>query len=135
VIVVSVAITRYVPKSGSVPPVFIGARFENGVGSPGRSLKFSAREVPHVAPEEPLMKSVASTQLSVRAFAIGIDARLIVSVRGAVPVPPLLLALSETVEVPMPVGVPEIKPLVVFTVRPEGNPVALKLVGEFEAVI
>ena len=49
--------------------------------------------------------------------------------------PPLLVALSVTLEVPAPVGVPEIKPEVVFTVRPAGNPVAPKLVGEFVAVI
>ena len=62
-------------------------------------------------------------------------ALLIVSVRVAVPVPPALVALSEIVEVPAAVGVPEIRPLVVFTDRPDGNPVALKPVGEFEAVI
>ena len=49
---------------------------------------------------------------------------VIVSVRLAVPVPPLLVALNVTVEVPAAVGVPEINPDVVFTVRPAGNPVA-----------
>ena len=62
-------------------------------------------------------------------------AGLIVRVSVAVPVPPALVALSEMVEVPVAVGVPEIKPLVVLTDSPEGNPVALKLVGELEAVI
>ena len=51
-------------------------------------------------------------------------AGFMVSVRVAVPVPPALVALSEIVEVPAAVGVPEIRPLVVFTVRPEGSPVA-----------
>ena len=51
------------------------------------------------------------------------------------PVPVLLVALSVAVEVPDAVGVPEIAPLLVFTDRPEGSPVALKLVGELEAVI
>jgi hypothetical protein len=46
-----------------------------------------------------------------------------------------LVALSVTVEVPALVGVPEIKPESVFTVRPVGNPVAPKLVGELVAVI
>jgi hypothetical protein len=46
-----------------------------------------------------------------------------------------LVALSITLEVPPPVGVPEIKPEVVFTVRPAGNPDAPKLVGELVAVI
>jgi hypothetical protein len=58
-----------------------------------------------------------------------------VKVRGALPVPPLLLALSVTPEFPAPVGVPEIKPEAVLTVRPAGNPDAPKLVGELVAVI
>ena len=58
-----------------------------------------------------------------------------VSVRVAVPVPPLLVALSVTVEVPEDVGVPEISPLEALTDRPEGSPVAPKLVGEFDAAI
>ena len=59
----------------------------------------------------------------------------IVSVRVAVPVPVALVALSVTVDVPAAVGVPEIIPVDVFTDSPAGNPVALKLVGEFVAVI
>ena len=47
-----------------------------------------------------------------------------VSVRVALPVPPLLVALSVTVEVPAAVGVPEISPVPVLTARPAGNPVA-----------
>jgi hypothetical protein len=58
-----------------------------------------------------------------------------VSVRVAFPVPALLVALSVTVDVPGAVGVPEIKPVPVFTVKPAGNPVAPKLVGVFVAVI
>ena len=49
---------------------------------------------------------------------------LIVSVRVALPVPPLLVALSVTVEVPAAVGVPEINPVPLFTDSPAGNPVA-----------
>ena len=60
---------------------------------------------------------------------------LTVNVRGAPPVPPLLVALTVTLEVPGPVGAPEIKPEPVFTVKPAGNPVAPKLVGESVAVI
>ena len=60
---------------------------------------------------------------------------LIVKVRVAVPVPPLLVALSVTVDVPAVVGVPEIKPVPVLTRRLAGNPVALKLVGLLLAVI
>ena len=58
-----------------------------------------------------------------------------VRVRGPLPVPALLVALTVTWEIPGPVGVPEIKPEPVFTVRPAGNPVAPKLVGELVAVI
>jgi hypothetical protein len=58
-----------------------------------------------------------------------------VRVRGALPVPALLVALRVTLEIPAPVGVPEIKPETGFTVRPAGNPNAPKLVGELLAVI
>ena len=60
---------------------------------------------------------------------------LIVKVRVAVPVPPLLVARSVTLDVPSTMGVPEIKPVVVLTERPAGNPVAPKLVGLFVAAI
>ena len=65
----------------------------------------------------------------------GGGAALTVRVRVALPVPPLLVALSVTLEVPAPVGVPEINPETVFTVRPPGSPDAPKLVGELVAVI
>jgi hypothetical protein len=52
-------------------------------------------------------------------------AGLIVKVNVALPVPPALVALIVTVYVPAVVGVPEIKPVVVFTVKPAGNPVSL----------
>jgi hypothetical protein len=60
---------------------------------------------------------------------------VIVNVRVAVPVPPVFVALSVTVDVPVDVGVPEISPVDVFTEAHPGKPVALKLVGEFVAVI
>ena len=47
-----------------------------------------------------------------------------VSVRVALPVPPLLIALSVTVDVPAIVGVPEINPVPLFTDKPAGNPAA-----------
>jgi len=58
-----------------------------------------------------------------------------VSVRVALPVPPLFAALTVTVEVAAAVGVPEITPDPVFTVSPAGNPVAPKPVGELLPVI
>ena len=62
-------------------------------------------------------------------------ATVTVSVSVALPVPVLFVALTVTLDVPPAVGVPEIKPVVVFTVRPAGKPEALKPVGEFVAVI
>ena len=58
-----------------------------------------------------------------------------VRVSVAMPVPVELVALSVMVEVPAAVGVPEISPLEVLTDRPEGSPVAPKLVGELVAMI
>jgi len=58
-----------------------------------------------------------------------------VKVNVALPVPPALVALMVTVYVPAVVGVPEIDPVLVFTDRPAGSPVALKLVGLLVAVI
>ena len=60
---------------------------------------------------------------------------LMVRVKVLVPVPPALVALKLTLEVAAVVGVPEISPVAVLIDRPAGSPVALKLVGEFEAVI
>ena len=60
---------------------------------------------------------------------------MIVKVNPALPVPPALVALMLTVKIPTPVDVPEINPVAVFTVKPAGNPVALKLVGLLLAVI
>jgi hypothetical protein len=62
-------------------------------------------------------------------------AGLMVNARVALPVPPALVALRVTVDVPEALGVPEIKPEVALTVKPAGKPVAPKLVGEFDAVI
>jgi len=58
-----------------------------------------------------------------------------VKVKVALPVPPALVALMVTVYVPAVVGVPEINPVLVFTVNPAGSPVALKLVGLLVAVM
>jgi hypothetical protein len=53
----------------------------------------------------------------------------------AEPVPAELVALSVTLKLPAAVGVPEMRPVAVFTESPEGKPVALKLVGLLVAVI
>ena len=60
---------------------------------------------------------------------------LIVKVKVALPVPVLLVALIVTLKVPAVVGVPEINPVIVLTLKPAGNGVALKLVGLLVAVI
>ena len=50
---------------------------------------------------------------------------LMVMTRVAVPVPPRLVALIVTLYVPAVVGVPEIRPVLVFTLRPGGSGLAL----------
>jgi hypothetical protein len=47
----------------------------------------------------------------------------------AVPVPPELVALMVAVEFPAVVGVPEIRPVVAFTLKPAGKPDAPNEVG------
>jgi len=73
--------------------------------------------------------------VAVRELVITGGAGLMVKVKVALPVPPALVALMVTVYVPAVVGVPEINPVLVFTVNPAGSPVALKLVGLLVAVI
>ena len=45
-----------------------------------------------------------------------------VNVNVALPEPVLLVAVTVTVDVPAAVGVPEIRPVPLFTDRPAGNP-------------
>ena len=74
--------------------------------------------------------------LAVVALVMTGGAGLIVKVKVAgFEVPVLLVALMGTLYVPAVVGVPEIKPVLVFTANPPGSPVALKLVGLLVAVI
>ena len=58
-----------------------------------------------------------------------------VKVRVAVPVPPAFVALRLMFEFPVAVGVPEMTPVTVLMLRPAGNPMALKVVGLFVAVM
>ena len=62
-------------------------------------------------------------------------AAVMVMVRPWLPVPPALLAVTVALEVPATVGVPDITPVVLLMVSPDGNPVAPKLVGELVAVM
>ena len=62
-------------------------------------------------------------------------AAVMVMVSACVSVPPALVAVMLAVKVPVTNGVPEITPVPVLTVSPDGKPVALKLVGVLVAVI
>jgi hypothetical protein len=73
--------------------------------------------------------------VAVRELVMTGGAKPMVILSVALPVPVILVALIVTLYVPGVVGVPEIKPVLVFTVRPGGSGVALKLVGLLVAVI
>jgi len=81
------------------------------------------------------VKTVPTVPLAVPLLVMAGEGVFTVNVNGALPVPPLLVALRFTLNVPAVAGVPEIKPEVAFTARPVGNPVAAKLLGELAAVI
>jgi hypothetical protein len=53
----------------------------------------------------------------------------------AFPVPPELVALTVAVEFPAVVGIPEIRPVVAFTLKPAGKPDAPNEVGLLLAAI
>jgi hypothetical protein len=67
--------------------------------------------------------AVAALEITGAVTTTGAAATVIVSVLVADP--PALVALRVTAEVAAAVGIPEITPLVAFTVSPAGNPVAL----------
>ena len=78
----------------------------------------------------------AAVQLGLIELIVG--AALIVITRVAVAAlqePAPLLAVIVTLVVPVVVGVPEISPVIVLTLRPAGSGLALKLVGLLVAVI
>jgi hypothetical protein len=115
--------------------------------APSVAVKFpEAVGVPEISPVEELTERPAGSPLAVKlvgllvaviwyenavprvplALVVLVITGTAVSVRVsvAVPVPALFVALSVIVETPPTVGVPEIRPVVVFTVRPAGRPVA-----------
>jgi hypothetical protein len=67
--------------------------------------------------------AVAALEITGAVTTTGAAAMVIVS--AFAPEPPAFAAFMVTVEVAALVGVPEISPLVVFTVSPAGSPVAL----------
>lgn len=79
-----------------------------------------------------MLGELLASQFSVTLW---VTTALIVRLRVAVPVPVLFLADRPTEDVPDAVGVPEITPVDVLIDKPEGRPVAPKLVGELVAVI
>ena len=66
---------------------------------------------------------------------VGVAAATIVMVNPCIPVPPALVAVTVAPKVPVTVGVPEINPVAVLTVRLAGSPLVPKLVGALVAVI
>ena len=81
------------------------------------------------------MKDCPTVAVAVAALVITGILGLTVKVSDWFPVPPRLLAEIVMVMALAVVGVPEMKPVEEFTVRPAGSPVALKLVGVLFAVM
>ena len=79
----------------------------------------------------PAAVQVGLIELIVGAVPIVITRVAVAVLQGPAP----LLAVMVTLFVPVVVGVPEISPVLVLTLRPAGNPVAVKLVGLLVAVI
>jgi hypothetical protein len=75
----------------------------------------------------------AAAQVGLSELIVGLAP--IVNVSGPVPVPLPLVALRVTLNVPVTVGVPEIKPVDVLTVKPAGNGAAPHVLIAWSAVI
>lgn len=91
------------------------------------------------APDMPTLKSMLpvalNATLDANPLAVGGGWLAIVTVTAFDPVPLALVADTITLEVPLVIGVPEIKPVAVLTDSPAGSPVAAKLAGTLLAVI
>ena len=109
---------------------------ETKVVARGAPFQFTVEVETNLVPFTVKVKSAfpAAIQVGLIEVVVG-TGLLIVRVSVALPVPPALVALMVTLYVPAVVGVPEINPVLVFTVKPAGSPVALKLVGLLVAVI
>jgi hypothetical protein len=79
----------------------------------------------------PVAAQVGLSELIVGRALIVITRVAVAVLQGVAP----LLAVMMTLVVPAAVGVPEITPVLVFTLRPGGSGLALKLVGLLVAVI
>src|SRR5215469_14434129 len=89
----------------------------------------------------PRLTALGSLTVTILGVLLGLN-RLVADPEAAMlrasvaePVPAELVALGVTLKLPAAVGVPEIRPVAVFTESPAGRPVALKLVGLLVAVI
>ena len=65
---------------------------------------------------------------------VGVEG-LTVRVSDWLPIPPALLALIVMLLIPTIVGVPEMTPVTELRLKPDGRPVAAKLVGALSAVM
>jgi hypothetical protein len=70
-------------------------------------------------------KALPTWPVALRALVITGAAAAMLMARVALPVPRRFVALNVTFDVPAVVGVPWIKPVLLFTVNPAGNPVTL----------
>jgi hypothetical protein len=68
------------------------------------------------------VNAVPTVPLAVLALVITGGDGAMVRVSEALPEPALFVALSATVDVPAAVGVPDIRPVPVFTDKPAGSP-------------
>ena len=79
-------------------------------------------------PERPVDKSIVppavNATFDVNPLAVGGGRLAMVIETAKLPVPLALVAETMTFEVPLTVGVPDIKPVVVLTESPAGKPVA-----------
>ena len=129
---VALMVTLYIPAVVGVPeikPVLVFT--DRPAGSRPVTLKLVGLLVAVIVYEN----ATPTWPVAVRGLVMTGAGGLMVKVNVALPVPPELVALIVTVYVPAVVGVPEIMPVLVSTVKPAGSPVALKLVGLLVAVI
>ena len=128
---VALIVTVYVPAVVGVPEIKPVLAFTVKPAGNAVVLKLVGLLVAVIVYEN----ATPTWPLAVRGLVMTGAAGLTVMPSVALPVPPALVALIVTLYVPAVVGVPEIKPVVVFTLKPAGRPLALKLVGLLVAVI
>ena len=78
---------------------------------------------------------VLKPTVALRAATVGAGGFTLVNTSDCVPLPMAFAALMVAVNEPVCVGMPEIRPVLVLTLKPPGRPLAPKLVGALAAVI